>query len=127
MTDTPKLTNSLLEAIVGAFNSKDIDCIVNYFKKDGEMILAAGSNSFGTKLKGHNEIREGLTKRFMAIPDIQWIEGEHWISGSRAVSRWRVTGTPVAGGILDSVGCDLWEFEEEKILRKDTYYKQQTN
>ena len=34
MTDTKKLTNSLLEAIVDAFNSKDIDRIVGHFKKD---------------------------------------------------------------------------------------------
>ncbi|PPR79505.1 MAG: hypothetical protein CFH06_00340 [Alphaproteobacteria bacterium MarineAlpha3_Bin5] len=124
MTDTKKLTNSLLEAIVEAFNSKDIDRIVSHFKKDGEMILAAGPGRFGTKLKGHDEIRDGLKKRFESIPDIKWTEGEHWISDNRGVSRWRVTGTPVAGGILDSVGCDLWEFEGEKILRKDTYYKQ---
>lgn len=30
------------------------------------------------------------------------------------------------GANIDIVGCDLWEFEDGLIVKKDTYYKQKT-
>ena len=43
--------------------------------------------------------------------------------GDKALSEWRVTGTAPTGKI-DCLGCDLWEFRQGKIVKKDTYYKQ---
>lgn len=35
-------------------------------------------------------------------------------------------GLRADGRRLDSLGCDLWEFRDGKVLKKDTYYKQVT-
>jgi ketosteroid isomerase-like protein len=114
----------VLNKIVDAFNAHDVDTLVDSFAEDGEMLLAAGPDIWGTRLKGKAAIREALTKRFAGTPDIQWTEGKSWISGDNAVSEWRVTATQPNGQKLDLLGCDLWQFSNGKIVKKDTYYKQ---
>ena len=120
------VTLELLDEIVAAFNAKDVEAIVGHFAEDGEMLLAAGPDMWGIRLKGHDELRDGLSQRFAAVPDIQWVDGLNWIAGDRAVSEWRVQGTLPDGKALNCLGCDVWQFRNGKIIKKDTYYKQVT-
>lgn len=85
--------------------------VVSSFAEDGEMLLTAGPGISGTRLKGHEELSQGLQARFDAAPDIRWTDGRSWIFGNKALSEWRVIGTLASGG---------------KIVKKDTYYKQAT-
>ena len=126
MGENQQVTLELLDTLVEAFNSKDLDTIVDAFAEDGEFLLAAGPEPCGTKFTGRQAIREALGQRFAAVPDIKWSEGRHWIFGDKALSEWRVQGTLPDGGRLDCLGCDLWEFRDGKVLKKDTYYKQVT-
>lgn len=121
-----ELTMDLLDEIVAAFNAHDADAVASHFAADGVMLLAAGKEAVGTTLKGPDAIKAALTKRFADTPDIQWTEGKSWIFGSKALSEWRVRGTSPDGSVIDTLGCDLWEFEGGKIVKKDTYYKQKT-
>ena len=120
------VTLERLEEIVAAFNNKDLDGIVEAFAEDGEFLLAAGPDPWGSRFVGHAAIREALAQRFAAVPDIQWTDGRHWIFGDKALSEWRVQGTLPDGGRHDCLGCDLWEFRDGKVTKKDTYYKQVT-
>ncbi len=115
-----------LEALVEAFNAKDLDTIVDAFAEDGEFLLAAGPERWGVAFKGRAAIRDGLAQRFEAVPDISWSEGRHWILGDKGLSEWRVRGTLPDGRKLDCLGCDLWEFRDGQVAKKDTYYKQVT-
>ena len=116
-----------LDALVEAFNRKDLDTIVAAFAEDGEFLLAAGPEPFGARFVGRDEIRAGLAARFAAVPDIRWSDGRHWIFGDKALSEWRVQGTLPDGRRLDCLGCDLWEFRGGQVTKKDTYYKQVTS
>ncbi|MGB6055229.1 MAG: nuclear transport factor 2 family protein [Burkholderiaceae bacterium] len=118
------LNMNLLKHIIDAFNAHDVDTLVEAFAEDGAMLSAAGPDIWGTRIQGKAAIREALTKRFAGSPDIQWTEGKNWIAGDKAVSEWRVTATQPNGQKLDLLGCDLWEFRDGKIAKKDTYYKQ---
>ena len=120
------VTPELLEAIVAAFNAHDVETIVGHFAEDGEMLLAAGPDTWGTRLSGKNDLRCGLAQRFAAVPDMKWVDGTNWIAGNRAVSEWRVEGTFPDGNALNCLGCDIWLFREGKIVKKNTYYKQVT-
>lgn len=126
MSDKPDVTLELLKDLVDAFNRKDIDTIVDAFAEDGEFLLAAGPDAWGASFTGRQAIREALTQRFAAVPEIQWSDGQHWIFGDKALSEWRVKGTLPDGSRLDCLGCDLWQFRDGKVLKKDTYYKQVT-
>lgn len=119
-----ELTHAVLDRIIDAFNAHDVDTLVDAFTDEGEFLLASGPDIWGTRLKGKAQIRAALQKRFADTPDIQWSEGRNWIFGQKALSEWRVTATLPDGGKLDQRGCDLWEFEGDRIARKDTYYKQ---
>jgi ketosteroid isomerase-like protein len=39
------------------------------------------------------------------------------------VSEWLLTGTAPDGRSIRVRGCDLWEFREGKVIRKDSYWK----
>ena len=118
------VTMDLLNKIIDAFNAHDVDTLVEPFAEDGEFLLAAGPEIYGTRIKGKEAIRAALIKRFETTPDVQWTEGKSWIVGDKAFSEWRVTATQPNGEKLDVLGCDLWEFRDGKITKKDTYYKQ---
>ena len=121
-----KVSMDLLNKIIQAFNAHDVEAVGNYFTEDGEMHLAAGPEMTGKTLRGREEICAALNARFSASPDIQWVDGENWIFGNKALSEWRVTGTQPDGNIINTLGCDLWEFDGNLVKKKDTYYKQKT-
>lgn len=121
-----QLTMELMDGILSAFNGHDADAVASYFAPDGVMLAPAGPEPVGRTLKGPEAIRNALTKRFADSPDIQWTEDKTWIFGDKALSEWRVLGTAPDGSAIDILGCDLWEFENGKVVKKDTYYKQKT-
>ena len=108
--------------ILSVFNNKDLEAIVESFDEDGEFLLTAGAHPYGECFKGNNAIRTAPAERFAVVPDIQWGDTHSWISGERAITEWRVTGT----GPINQPGCGLWTCREDKVLKKDTYYKQVT-
>jgi SnoaL-like domain len=61
--------------------------------------------------------------RFAGIPDVHYGEDRHWVSGDRGCSQWLLTGTTTQGERIEVRGCDLFEFEDDKIARKDSYSK----
>ncbi|MCP4327591.1 MAG: nuclear transport factor 2 family protein [Alphaproteobacteria bacterium] len=126
MVESSGVTLALVEEIVAAFNRKDVDAILAYFADDGEFYLAAGPEPWGQVFKGREAIGAALRDRFAAIPDLQWVDGRNWIMGDKALSEWRVQGTLENGERIDCLGCDLWEFRDGKVLKKDTYYKRVT-
>jgi hypothetical protein len=68
-------------------------------------------------------VREGLAARFAGIPDVRYSEDRHWVCGDRGVSEWLLTGTTTAGERIAVRGCDLWEFRDGLVVRKDSYWK----
>jgi len=64
-----------------------------------------------------------LAARFSGIPDVHYGEGRHFVCSERAVSEWLLTGTAPDGGRVRVRGCDLWEFRDGQVIRKDSYWK----
>lgn len=78
---------------------------------------------FGMRYTGKAAVREGLAGRFTGIPDVRYSEDRHWVSGNRGCSEWLLTGTSTTGERIAVRGCDLWEFRDGLIARKDSYWK----
>ena len=107
-------------------NRHDVDGILSYFAEDGEWLMARGPDPWEAKrLRGKQAIGEVLRARYAVIPDMRWVDMQHFIDagGSRACSEWTVKGTPKEGAPLDWLGCDLWTFRDGRITKKDTYWK----
>ncbi len=124
MAESEHVTMELLDAIQDAFNRQDVDGILSYFADDCEWLMARGpAPREGRRCRGKAEIGEVLATRFKQIPDMRWVDMRHWIMGDKALSEWIVQGTSLDGDAIDLLGCDLWEFRDGLVVKKDTYWK----
>ena len=119
------VTIALLDEIQDGFNRHDVDGILSHFAEDCIWLMARGPREpDGRTCVGKAEIAEVLRSRYAQIPDMRWEEMRHWIcDDSKAISEWVVRGTPAGGKPFAYLGCDLWEFRDGMVTKKDTYWK----
>ena len=113
----------LLESLLAAFNRHDVEDVMAFFTEDCVFEMPRGPDLWGRRLEGKAEVREGIEARFAGIPDIHYGKDRHWVCGDLGVSEWTITGTDTSGERVEVRGCDLFEFREGKIARKDSYWK----
>lgn len=120
-----KVTAETLKELLDAFNRQDLDAIMEYFSDDCSFDFPKGPVPLGRQFTGKEQVKEVLDSRFKAIPDVNYCEDKHWISadGTHGVSEWTINGTTTLKAKLKVRGCDLLEFRDGKIIRKDTYWK----
>ena len=127
MTTTPTAARpsiALLLEINAAFNSRDVDRILSFFADDATFLMARGPEPCGRRVHGKVAIRKVLADRLKVISGMRWDHIDHFVTDHRAVSVWMVTGKGADGELLNYQGCDIYEFRGDKILNKDTYWKQ---
>ena len=112
-----------LEQVLDAFNSHDVDTILAFFTDDCVFDAPRGPAPGGRRMVGKEEVRKGFQARFDGIPDIEYTAARHFTSGDRGVSEWTIRGTQASGEPIEVRGCDLFEFTDGKISRKDSYWK----
>jgi ketosteroid isomerase-like protein len=82
-----------------------------------------GPDPWGTRFVGRAEVREGLGARLRGIPDVHYGEARHFVAGERGASEWTLTGTTLEGERIEVRGCDLWTFDGDRVVLKDSYWK----
>ena len=119
------ITIEYLDEICQEFNQQDVDGILSHFATDCVWLMARGPNSpEGRRCVGKEEIGSVLRTRYVEIPDMRWEEMRHWVCDeTKAMSKWVVRGTPIDGEAFEYLGCDLWEFKDGLVTKKDTYWK----
>jgi ketosteroid isomerase-like protein len=117
------VTLELMRAISAAFNSRDVERIVDCFADDATFCLSRGPEPVGRPLRGKAAIRKALSDRFKQIPDMRWDNEEYILAGDRAISLWTVRGKGNDGEALDYQGCDIYRFQGDKIIHKNTFWK----
>jgi ketosteroid isomerase-like protein len=123
MTSAHAVTVATMEEVMDAFNRHDLDAIMAFFAEDATLDMPRGPDPWGSRMVGKAAVREGLAARFAGIPDVHYSEDRHWVCGDRGASEWLLTGTTTAGQRIAVRGCDLWEFRDGLITRKDSYWK----
>lgn len=114
----------VLRQVLEAFNTHDLDAIMAYFAEDCVFESPRGTDRWGSRFVGKEEVRRGLAARFEGIPDVSYADDDHFACGHRGVSEWTISGTTVTGERVDVRGCDLWTFGDHgKIVRKDSFWK----
>ena len=118
------VTIERMRAISAAFNSRDVERIVDCFAEGATFCLARGPEPVGRTLRGKAQIHRTLADRFRQIPDMRW-ENEEYILAApdRAISVWTVRGRGTDGEDLDYQGCDIYRFQGDKIIAKNTFWK----
>jgi steroid delta-isomerase-like uncharacterized protein len=112
-----------LQAFLDAFNAHDVEAIMSFFTEDCVFDAPRGPAPGGRRLVGREQVRQGIQARFDGIPDIRYADDRHWTSGDRGVSEWTIRGTQATGEPIEVRGCDLFEFADGLISRKDSYWK----
>ena len=120
-----KITEETLKQILEAFNRHDLNAIMEFFSEDCSFDFPRGPEFYGQRFRGKAQVREALAGRFKGIPNVHYGDNRHWISadGTRGVSEWTLTGTTTLGVNVKVRGCDLWEFRDGHVTRKDSYWK----
>jgi len=116
-------TVEMLARLLDAFNTHDVDLVMSFFADDCILEMPRGPDPWGRRLEGREHVRDGLASRFAGIPDVHYGDGRHWVSGGRGCSEWLLTGTTTGGEAIRVRGCDLFEFRNGKVVRKDSYWK----
>ncbi len=117
------VTVETLKQLLAAFNAHDLDAVMSFFADDCELMMPRGPDPWGQRYIGKTEVRKGLATRFEGIPDVHYGDDRHWVLGNHGVSQWTLTGTTKDGKKITVRGCDLLEFRDGKIIRKDSYWK----
>ena len=112
-----------LEGFLDAFNEHDVDAIMSFFSDDCVLDMPRGPGPGGRRLVGKEQVREGIQSRLDGIPDIHYGDERHFACGDRGVSEWTIRGTQATGERIEVRGCDLFEFSDGKISRKDSFWK----
>ena len=125
LANAGQITIELLETICDAFNRQDVEDILSYFADDCEWIMARGPIApEGRCCSGKQEIGDVLRARFEVVTDMRWDKMRHWVvDDTKAISEWVVHGTQPDGSKVNYLGCDLWEFHDGAVTKKDTYWK----
>ena len=117
---------ALLERFAQAWNAHDLEALMACMSEDCVFHSAAGALIQGNTFKGEREVRDGYARIFKTFPDAAWNEARHFVAGDRGVSEWRFTGTGADGVGVEMCGCDLFEFDGDRIRAKDSFRKQRT-
>ena len=118
-----KADTSVLQGFLDAFNAHDVDAIMSFFAEDCVLDLPRGPAPGGRHLVGKEQVRTGIQARLDGIPDIHYGDDRHFVCGDRGVSEWTIRGTQLNGEPIEVRGCDLFEFTDGKISRKDSFWK----
>ena len=123
MTTRNVVTVEVLKEILDAFNRHDLDTIMTFMSEDCVLEMPRGSDPWGQRFIGEEDVRQALRGRFEGIPDVHYGEDSHWVSGDFGVSEWTLTGTRPNGDHIKVRGCDHFKFRVDKVVRKDSYWK----
>lgn len=127
MSAPAPVTTATLEAFSAAWNAHDIDALMSFMSDDCVFQTAAGPEACGTRVVGTDAVRKAFAAAWQAVPDAQWENGVHFVSGDFGTSQWTFTGTAADGSRIETDGIDVFTFKNGKIALKNVFRKARPN
>jgi steroid delta-isomerase-like uncharacterized protein len=121
------VTTATLEAFSAAWNAHDVDALMSFMSEDCVFQTAAGPEACGTRIVGREAVRKAFAAAWQAVPDAQWENGVHFVSGDFGTSQWTFTGTAADGSRIETDGIDVFTFKDGKIALKNVFRKARPN
>jgi ketosteroid isomerase-like protein len=112
-----------LEEYTQAWNNHDADAIMGMMASDCIFETGGGMAAFGTRHQGADIVRQRFEEVWKDIPDVQFADGKHFVSGDRGCSEWIFKGTRPDGTKMEMAGTDHFTFKGGKIWIKSSYLK----
>ena len=101
-----------------AFNSRDVDAVLEFFSPDAELADVANAPDQGSVVKGIDAIREAWTLWTAAFDELR-ADVEGWTDMGDAVIgevHWQGRGK-ASGMSIDVRQFDVYEFRDRQIIR----------
>ena len=121
------ITVVTLAASSDAWNRHDIDALMGFMSDDCVFQTAAGPDACGTRHSGREAVRNAFAAAWAAVPDAQWVNGQHFVQGDFGTSQWTFTGTASDGSRIETDGIDVFTFKGGKIALKNVFRKAHPN
>ncbi|MGF1700861.1 nuclear transport factor 2 family protein [Photobacterium makurazakiensis] len=112
-----------LQAFSDAWNNHDIDALMSFVTDDCIFHTAAGADLQGNTFSGREAVRESFQQVWRNFPDAAWLDGDHFISGDRAVSESTFCATKPDGSRIEARMVDVFTLEDGKIKVKNAFRK----
>lgn len=114
---------ALLQKFSDAWNRHDLAGLMACMDEDCVFHTSAGPLAQGTTHRGAKAVAQAFAAAWQTIPDAQWRNGRHFVSGERGVSEWTFTGTMADGSRIEADGVDVFTFRNGRILVKNAFRK----
>jgi steroid delta-isomerase-like uncharacterized protein len=121
------VTVQTLAAFGAAWNRHDLDALMSFMSEDCVFQTAAGPDACGTRIRGTEAVRRAFAAAWTTVPDAQWTNGVHFVSGDFGTSQWTFTGTAADGSRIEADGIDVFTFKDGKIALKNVFRKARPN
>ncbi|WP_186764492.1 nuclear transport factor 2 family protein [Pistricoccus aurantiacus] len=118
------MTHDDMQALFDAFNRHDIDAVMAYFHDDIVFETVSGPETYGTRIEGKQAVSEQFENTWGTMPDVQWLNGKHYVAEDRIVSESTFVATRPDGKRVHADGVDLFTFRDGKIVGKQAFRKQ---
>jgi ketosteroid isomerase-like protein len=127
MNAVPRVTEATLAAFSEAWNKHDVNTLMSFMADDCVFETAAGPEAFGTRHVGSEAVRRAFASAWQVVPDVQWLNGHHFVHGDFGISQWTFVGTTPEGSLIETDGVDIFAFRDGKILSKKAFRKARPN
>ena len=84
---------------------------------------ASGSEVYGRRYSGRDEIRGYFETLFATTSNVKWAKSDIRIAGHKVYAEWLRTATNADGVEQAWQGMDVYTFEGNLVAKKDTYIK----
>ncbi len=123
-TDTnTAMTIQRLQAFDAAWNAHDVDAIMAFFADDCAYHASSGPDHLGVTYRGRDDVRAAIAAFLERFPDAHFDEDLAVVAGDRGFTEWTFTGTTADGTAVRFHGCDLYEFDGDRITVKNAFRK----
>lgn len=112
-----------LEGFAEAYNRHDFAAIMAYFTDDIVFDSYTGTEPWGTRFVGRDDVGRRVRAFLQLVPDAQWLDARHSVAGDRGFSEWTYVGTDPDGSSERRAGVDVFVFDGALIVSKSTYQK----
>ncbi|MGF6348369.1 ketosteroid isomerase-like protein [Variovorax sp. W2I14] len=126
-SSSSSVTTDTLAAFSDAWNRHDIDALMSFMTPDCIFQTAAGPDACGARHVGTEAVRKAFAGAWQAVPDAQWVNGQHFVHGDFGTSQWTFTGTAADGSRIETDGIDVFTFRDGKIHLKNVFRKARPN
>lgn len=117
-----RMTLERLAEFGRAWRDKDLELLMSFMTEDCVFRASVGQDP-GTTFCGRDEVRRGFELMLAYDAGAEQHVGNAFIQGDLGAAQWSFAYTDDDLGETVVAGCDLYEFEGDKIRVKDAYRK----